>query len=64
MIEAIEESFDRAGYETRTGYDMRSARRSINLMFAEWANQGINMWTVDERSQALTSGTSVLYAGN
>lgn len=54
FVEAIEEAFERAGVENRVGYDMRSARRSINLLFAEWANRGINLWTVEERTQALT----------
>lgn len=54
FVEAIEEAFERAGVENRVGYDMRSARRSINLLFAEWANRGINLWTVEERTQVLT----------
>lgn len=56
MVEAIEESFERAGIESRNGYDMRTARRSINLMLADWANRGFNMWEVEERSLALTYG--------
>lgn len=56
MVEAIEEAFERAGIESRTGYDMKTARRSINLMLADWANRGFNMWTVEERTQALTYG--------
>lgn len=54
FAEAIEEAGERAGIEVREGYLMRSARRSINLMFADWANRGINLWTVEERSQVLT----------
>jgi hypothetical protein len=54
MVEAIEEAFERAGVESRSGYDMRTARRSINLMFADWANRGVNLWTIEERTQALT----------
>lgn len=54
FVEAIEEAFERCGIESRTGFDLRSARRSINLMFADWANRGINLWTVEERSQLLT----------
>lgn len=54
FTEAIEESFERAGLESRNGWDLRSARRSINLMFADWANRGLNLWLMDERSQALT----------
>lgn len=56
LVESIEESFERAGIESRTGYDMRSARRSINLMLADWANRGFNMWEVTERSLVLTYG--------
>lgn len=54
MVEAIEEAFERCGLESRNGYDMRTARRSINLMFADWANRGFNMWAVEERTQVLT----------
>lgn len=54
MVEAIEEAFERAGLEVRSGYDMRTARRSINLMFADWANRGLNLWTMEERNQLLT----------
>lgn len=59
FIEAIEEAFERAGIESRSGYDMRSARRSINLLFADWANRGVNLWTVEERSQLLTFNDGV-----
>jgi len=48
LNELIEEAFERAGAELRTGYDFRTARRSLNLMFAEWANRGINLWTVEQ----------------
>ena len=54
MIEAIEEAFERCELESRSGYDMRTARRSINLMMLEWANRGLNMWTYEERTQLLT----------
>ncbi len=54
IIEAIEESFERCGLESRSGYDMRTARRSINLMMLDWANRGLNMWTYEERTQLLT----------
>lgn len=52
----IEEAFERCGVELRTGYDLRTARRSLNLMLMEWANRGINLWTVEEGSIALTQG--------
>lgn len=56
LSELIEEAFERAGSELRTGYDMRTARRSLNILFADWANRGINMWTIDQGSFALTQG--------
>jgi len=58
VAEIIEEAYERCGLEARTGYDFKSARRSMNLMFAEWANRGINLWTVKQGTQALTSGTA------
>lgn len=54
FTDIIEEAFERAGVESRSGYDMRTARRSINIMLADWANRGVNLWTVEERSQVLT----------
>ena len=47
LNELVEEAFERAGRELRTGYDLRTARRSLNIMFADWANRGINMWTIE-----------------
>lgn len=55
--EIIEEAFERCGQELRTGYDIRTARRSLNLLFMEWANRGINLWTIEQGSIALTEGT-------
>ncbi len=52
----IEEAFERCGLEVRTGYDLKTAKRSLNLMLAEWANRGLNQWTIEQRSQALTEG--------
>ena len=57
LTELVEEAFERAGSEMRTGYDLRTARRSLNLMFTDWANRGINLWTVEQGSQVLTAGT-------
>ena len=54
--EIIEEAYERCGLEVRTGYDAKTARRSLNLMFADWANRGINMWTVKEGTITLTQG--------
>ena len=53
MAEITEEAFERCGLEFRTGYDARTARRSLNLLFAEWANRGLNLWTVEEITQTL-----------
>ena len=58
VADYIEEAFERCGLEVRTGYDARTARRSLNLMFADWANRGLNMWTVTQATKAITSGTA------
>ena len=58
VAEIIEEAYERCGLEVRTGYDARTARRSLNLMFADWANRGLNLWTVTQATQALTAGTA------
>jgi hypothetical protein len=54
----IEEAFERAGTELRSGYDLKSARRSLDIMAAEWSNRGLNLWTVTVGTQALTAGTA------
>ena len=56
--EIVEEAYERCGLEVRTGYDARTARRSLNLLFAEWANRGLNLWTVTQATQTLTQGTT------
>ncbi len=56
LAELVEEAFERAGRELRTGYDLRTARRSLNIMFADWANRGINMWTIDSGTIDLVQG--------
>ena len=56
--EIIEEAYERCGLEVRTGYDAKTARRSLNLMFADWANRGLNLWTVKEGTFTVTQGTS------
>ena len=58
LNDAVEEAFERCGAELRTGYDLRTARRSMNLMFADWANRGINLWTLDSGTINLVQGTS------
>ena len=47
VAEIIEEAYERCGIEIRTGYDAKTARRSLNLMFSDWANRGLNLWTID-----------------
>jgi hypothetical protein len=56
LTEVVEEAFERAGSEMRTGYDLRTARRSLNLLFADWANRGVNMWTFEQGTITLTQG--------
>jgi hypothetical protein len=56
LTEIVEEAFERAGSELRTGYDLRTARRSLNLLFADWANRGVNMWTFDQGTINLVPG--------
>ena len=58
FTEVAEEAWERAGREMRSGYDLRTARRSMNLMTIEWQNRGINMWTIDEGAISLVKGTS------
>ena len=55
----IEESFERCGTELRTGYDMRTARRSLNLLTVEWANRGINLWTIEQGQIDLVTGQAI-----
>lgn len=56
LNEIVEEAFERAGSQLRTGYDLRTARRSLNLLFADWANRGINMWTFEQDTITLATG--------
>lgn len=58
MLDLVEEAYERAGLQMRSGYDLRTARRSLNFMMAEWANRGINMWTVEAGSQLLSYNTA------
>ena len=53
VVEYIEEAFERCGLEVRTGYGLKTARRSLNLMLAEWANRGLNQWTIKQRTLSL-----------
>lgn len=56
LTEIVEEAYERTGAELRTGYDLRTARRSLNLLFADWANRGVNMWTFEQGSITLVPG--------
>ena len=58
VTEFIEEAYERCGAELRTGYDLKTAIRSVNLMLAEWANRGLNQWTIEQATQTVTEGTS------
>ena len=58
VAEMIDEAYERCGLQARTGYDLRTARRSLNLMFAEWTNRGVNLWTVKSGEVNLVSGTA------
>jgi len=60
VSDIIEEAYERCGLEVRTGYDARTARRSMNLMFADWANRGVNLWTVRQATTTLTAGQATL----
>ena len=53
----IEEAFERCGLEIRTGYDLKTAKRSLNLLFADWANRGLNRWTIVQSTVTLSQGT-------
>lgn len=57
LTELVEEAFERAGSELRSGYDLKTARRSLNLLTIEWANKGINLWTIEQGSIPLVAGT-------
>tara|TARA_R110000824_G_scaffold116000_1_gene267253 strand:- start:1091 stop:1786 length:696 start_codon:yes stop_codon:yes gene_type:complete len=57
LSDILEEAYERAGLELRSGYDYRTARRSLDLMFLEWQNKGLNLWSVQEGTQTLTAGT-------
>jgi hypothetical protein len=56
LTEIVEEAFERNGAELRTGYDLKTARRSLNLLFADWSNRGINMWTFEQGTIPLVPG--------
>jgi hypothetical protein len=59
VAEYVEEAFERCGLEARTGYDLKTAKRSLNIMFADWANRGLNQWTIKERTLTVVEGQRV-----
>ena len=64
VAEYIEEAFERCGLEVRTGYDLKTAKRSLNLMLAEWANRGLNQWTIEQTTITLAAGISEYPSGS
>jgi len=64
VADIIEEAYERCGLEVRTGYDAKTARRSLNIMFSEWANRGVNLWTVKQATLTLISGTATYSSAN
>ena len=60
ISEVIEEAFERCGLQSRTGYDIETARRALNLLSLEWVNRGLNFWTVEQGTKTLTAGTSTV----
>ena len=63
VADYIEEAFERCGLEARTGYDLKTAKRSLNLLFADWANRGLNQWTIKQRNFIVTSGDGEIDLG-
>ena len=59
LNELVEEAYERAGLELRDGYDMRTARRSLNLLTIEWANKGINLWTIEQGQIPMVTGQAI-----
>ncbi len=58
VSELVEEAYERAGLELRSGYDLRTARRSLNFLMLEWQNRGINLWTIEEKTIEYTASAS------
>ena len=60
--EYVEEAYERCGKRTNSGYDLKSARRSLNILFSEWGNRGVHLWKVELKEQLLTNGTATYTA--
>ena len=58
VADYVEEAFERCGLELRTGYDLKTATRSMNLMLAEWANRGLNQWTINQKVLTMVKDTT------
>ena len=58
--EIVEEAFERCGLQDRTGYQLKTARRSLNLLLAEWSNRGLNLWTIQKQTAALAANVITL----
>ena len=54
----VEEAFERCGLQDRTGYEIKTARRSLNIIFADWANRGLNLWTIQKQEKTITSASA------
>ena len=59
-----EEAFERCGLQVRSGYDLKTARRSLNLLLSEWANRGLNLWTIQKQEKTLAADTTALTGTN
>lgn len=59
LDDLIAEAYERCGIQTRSGYDLKTARRSLNLMFLDWANRGLNLWTIEQRQVQLAVGSNI-----
>tara|TARA_R110002111_G_scaffold67439_2_gene109608 strand:- start:3242 stop:3526 length:285 start_codon:yes stop_codon:yes gene_type:complete len=60
VADYVEEAFERCGLEVRTGYDLKTAKRSMNLMFADWANRGLNQWTIAQKTSQWSMETEIM----
>ena len=58
--EIVEEAFERCGLQDRSGYQLKTARRSLNLLLAEWSNRGLNLWTIQQQTAALAADVTSL----
>tara|TARA_B100000427_G_scaffold84648_2_gene69257 strand:- start:8157 stop:8837 length:681 start_codon:yes stop_codon:yes gene_type:complete len=64
VTDYIEEAYERCGLELRTGYDLETAKRSMNLLLADWANRGLNQWTIQQTITTVTEGVNYISPGS